>query len=134
MPSSKAPKPIGPYPHSRRVGNILFLSGVGPRKQGSNVIPGVVIDGQGNIVAHDIEKQCHAVFQNVKIILEEAGSNWNNLIDITVFLTDMKGDFDRYNQIYADYFKNDQPCRTTVEVKSLPTPIAIELKCIAIID
>ena len=134
MKSSKAPKPIGPDPHSRRVGNILFLSGVGPRKQGSNVIPGVVIDGQGNIVAHDIEKQCHAVFQNVKIILEEAGSNWNNLIDITVFLTDMKGDFDRYNQIYADYFKNNQPCRTTVEVKSLPTPIAIELKCMAIID
>ena len=134
MKSSKAPKPIGPYPHSRRVGNILFLSGVGPRKQGSNVIPGIVVDGQRNIVAHDIEEQCHAVFQNVKIILEEAGSNWNNLIDITVFLTDMKGDFDRYNQIYADYFKNNQPCRTTVEVKSLPTPIAIELKCIAIID
>ena len=99
-----------------------------------NVLPGIVVDGQGNIVAHDIEEQCHAVFQNVKIILEEAGSNWNNLIDITVFLTDMKGDFDRYNQIYADYFKNNQPCRTTVEVKSLPTPIAIELKCIAIID
>ena len=134
MKSSKAPKPIGPYPHSRRVGNILFLSGVGPRKQGSNVIPGVVIDGQGNIVAHDIEKQCHAVFQNVKIILEEAGSNWNNLIDITVFLTDMKGDFDRYNQIYADYFTENQPCRTTVEVISLRTPIAIELKCIATID
>ena len=91
MKSSKAPKPIGPYPHSRRVGNILFLSGVGPRKQGSNVIPGVVVDGQGNIVAHDIEEQCHSVFQNVKIILEEAGSSWNNLIDVTVFLTDMKG-------------------------------------------
>ena len=131
--TEKAPAPVGNYPHARKVGNLLFLSGVGPRKPGTNVIPGVVMDGQGNIVAHDIEEQCHSVFQNVKIILEEAGSNWNNLIDVTVFLTDMKGDFDRYNQIYADYFKENQPCRTTVEVISLPTPIAIELKCIATI-
>ena len=114
--TEKAPEPVGNYPHARKVGNLLFLSGVGPRKPGTNVIPGVVMDGQGNIVAHDIEEQCHSVFQNVKIILEEAGSSWNNLIDVTVFLTDMKGDFDRYNQIYADYFKENQPCRTTVEV------------------
>ena len=132
--TEKAPEPVGNYPHARKVGNLLFLSGVGPRKPGTNVIPGVVMDGQGNIVAHDIEEQCHSVFQNVKIILEESGSSWDNLVDITVFLTNMQRDFDTYNQIYGDYFKNNQPCRTTVEISCLPTPIAIELKCIATID
>ena len=130
----KAPEPVGNYPHARKVDNLLFLSGVGPRKPGTNVIPGVMMDGQGNAVGHDIEAQCHSVFENVRIILEEAGSNWDNLIDITVFLTNMQRDFDTYNRIYGDYFLDNQPCRTTVEVTSLPTPIAIELKCIATIN
>ena len=132
--TEKAPAPVGNYPHARKVGNLLFLSGVGPRKPGTNVIPGVMMDGQGNAVGHDIEAQCHSVFENVRIILEESGSSWENLVDITVFLTNMQRDFDTYNQIYGDYFKNNQPCRTTVEISSLPTPIAIELKCIATID
>ena len=132
--TEKAPEPVGNYPHARKVGNLLFLSGVGPRKPGTNVIPGVMMDGQGNAVGHDIEAQCHSVFENVRIILEESGSSWDNLVDITVFLTNMQRDFDTYNQIYGDYFKNNQPCRTTVEISSLPTPIAIELKCIATID
>ena len=132
--SEKAPKPVGVYPHARKVGNLLFLSGVGPRKPNSKKIPGVVTDKVGKIISHDIEAQCHSVFENVRIILEEAGSNWNNLVDVTVFLTDMSKDFETYNRIYAEYFKDNQPCRTTVEVSSLPTPIAIELKCIAIIE
>jgi len=132
--TEKAPEPVGNYPHARKVGNLLFLSGVGPRKPGTNVIPGVMMDGQGNAVGHDIEAQCHSVFENVRIILEESGSRWDNLVDITVFLTNMQRDFDTYNQIYGDYFKNNQPCRTTVEISCLPTPIAIELKCIATID
>ena len=132
--SEKAPEPVGNYPHARKVGNLLFLSGVGPRKPGTNVIPGVMMDGQGNALGHDIEAQCHSVFENVRIILEESGSSWENLVDITVFLTNMQRDFDTYNRIYGDYFKNNQPCRTTVEISSLPTPIAIELKCIATID
>ena len=132
--SEKAPKPIGAYPHARKVENLLFLSGVGPRKPNSKKIPGVVTDKVGKIISHDIEAQCHSVFENVRIILEEAGSNWNNLVDVTVFLTDMSKDFETYNRIYAEYFKDNQPCRTTVEVSSLPTPIAIELKCIAIIE
>ena len=131
---SKAPEPVGNYPYVRKVGNLLFLSGVGPRKPGTKIIPGVMVDGQGNPLGHDIEIQCHSVFENVKIILEEAGSSWDNLVDITVFLTNMKRDFDIYNSIYSEYFQNNQPCRTTVEVVSLPTPIAIELKCIATIE
>ena len=132
--TEKAPNPVGKYPHARKVGNLLFLSGVGPRKPGTNVIPGVMMDGQGNALGHDIEVQCHSVFENVKIILEEAGSTWSNLIDITVFLTNMSRDFDTFNKVYGEYFMDNQPCRTTVEVTSLPTPIAIELKCIATID
>lgn len=131
---SKAPDPVGLYPHSKRVGNLLFLSGVGPRKKGSNVIPGVTLDENGLIVSYDIETQCHSVFQNVKYILEESGSSWDKLIDITVFLTNMKDDFAVYNKLWAEYFKDNLPCRTTIEIKSLPTPIAIELKCIASID
>jgi 2-aminomuconate deaminase len=126
-----APEPVGMYPHARRVGNLLFLSGVGPRKKGTKEIPGVTLDAEGNLVSHDIEQQCHAVFRNVKSILEAAGSNWANLIDVTVYLTDMKGDFATFNRIYGEYFRDNQPCRTTVEVNALPTPIAIELKCIA---
>lgn len=129
--SSDAPEPVGPYPHARKVGNLLFLSGVGPRKRGSKEIPGVKLDSNGNIAAYDIETQCHSVFENVKFILEASGSKWENLVDVTVFLTNMKKDFEIYNRIYAEYFKSNQPCRTTVEVKALPTPIAIELKCIA---
>lgn len=129
--SSKAPEPVGLYPHARRVGNLLFLSGVGPRKRGSKEIPGVTLDARGKLIAHDIEAQCRSVFENVRLILEDAGSSWDNLVDVTVFLTDMKNDFATYNRLYAEYFHDNQPCRTTVEVTALPTPIAIELKCIA---
>ena len=132
--SSKAPEPVGLYPHARRVGSLLFLSGVGPRERGSKKIPGAELDDAGNILSYDIETQCRSVFQNVRYILEEAGSSWNNIVDVTVFLTNMKDDFAAYNRIYADYFADNRPCRTTVEVNSLPTPIAIELKVIATID
>ena len=129
--SQKAPEPVGLYPHARQVGNLLFLSGVGPRERGKKEIPGVTLDERGNITSYDIEAQCHSVFTNVKAILEESGSSWDKLIDVTVFLTNMKDDFATYNKIYAEYFKENQPCRTTVEINCLPTPIAIELKCIA---
>jgi 2-aminomuconate deaminase len=132
--SSKAPEPVGLYPHARWVGNLLFLSGVGPRERGSKQIPGVELDDAGNIVSYDIETQCRSVFQNVRYILEEAGSGWDRIVDVTVFLTNMKDDFPAYNRLYAEYFKDNQPCRTTVEINSLPTPIAIELKVIATID
>ena len=132
--SSKAPEPVGLYPHARRVGNLLFLSGVGPRERGTKKIPGVELDEQGNIVSYDIEAQCHSVFRNIKYILEDSGSGWDKIVDVTVFLTNMKKDFPIYNKIYAEYFKENQPCRTTVEINSLPTPIAIELKVIATID
>lgn len=129
--SSKAPDAVGLYPHARKVGDLLFLSGVGPRKKGSTDIPGVTLNELGAIVDYDIETQCHSVFQNVKYILEDAGSSWDKLVDVTVFLTNMQDDFNTYNRVYAEYFKDNQPCRTTVEINKLPTPIAIELKCIA---
>lgn len=132
--SSKAPEPVGLYPHARRVGNLLFLSGVGPRERGTKKIPGVELDDDGNILSYDIEKQCRSVFQNVRYILEDAGTTWESLVDVTVFLTNMKDDFAIYNKLYAEYFKDNQPCRTTVEINRLPTPIAIELKCIATIE
>lgn len=132
--SDKAPEPVGLYPHARRVGNLLFLSGVGPRKRGSKDIPGVTLDDNGNVVEYDIEAQCHSVFENVRHILEASGSSWQQLVDVTVFLTNMKADFATYNRIYADYFSDNQPCRTTVEISSLPTPIAIELKCVATVN
>ena len=131
--SSKAPEPVGLYPHARKHGNLLFLSGVGPRERGMKKIPGVELDEQGNIISYDIEAQCHSVFRNIKFILEDAGSSWENIIDVTVFLTNMKDDFKTYNKIYAEYFKDNLPCRTTVEINCLPTPIAIELKVIATI-
>ena len=131
--SSKAPEPVGLYPHARRVGNLLFLSGVGPREKGTKKIPGVELDEKGNIVSYDIEKQCHSVFQNVKYILEDAGSSWDKIIDVTVFLTNMKNDFPIYNKLWAEYFKDNLPCRTTIEINCLPTPIAIELKVVATI-
>lgn len=132
--SSKAPEPVGLYPHARRVGNLLFLSGVGPRQRGSKAIPGVTLNDQGEIISYDIAEQCHSVFANVRVILEEAGSRWENLVDVTVYLTNMKADFPTYNKLWAEYFKDVQPCRTTLEINCLPTPIAIELKCIATIS
>jgi 2-aminomuconate deaminase len=132
--SSRAPAPVGPYPHARRVGNLLFLSGIGPREGGTNQIPGVEVDENGHIHSYDIAVQCHSVFRNIKYILEDAGSGWEKIVDVTVFLTNMKDDFPIFNRIYAEYFKDNQPCRTTVEVNRLPTPIAIELKVIATID
>jgi len=132
--SSKAPEPVGLYPHARRVGNLLFLSGVGPREKNAKEIPGVELDEHGNIVSYDIEAQCRSVFQNVKFILEDAGSSWERIVDVTVFLTNMKDDFQTYNRIYAEYFSENLPCRTTIEISKLPTPIAIELKVIATID
>ena len=136
--TNKAPKPVGLYPHARRAGNLLFLSGVGPRVAGSNQadseVPGLTLDHNGNFIEFDFEAQCRSVFDNVKVILEESGSSWGQLIDVTVFLVNMKRDFHVYNKVYAEYFKDNQPCRTTVEINSLPTPIAIELKCIATIN
>jgi 2-aminomuconate deaminase len=131
--ANQAPEPVGAYPHARRVGNLLFLSGVGPRKKGTKEIPGVTLNDQGEIVAYDIAAQCHSVFENVKVILEASGAKWEDLVDVTVFLTNMKADFSTFNKIYAQYFTQAQPCRTTVEVNALPTPIAIELKCIALL-
>jgi len=132
--SGKAPEPVGLYPHARKVGNLLFLSGVGPRERGTKKIPGVELDNDGNIVSYDIEAQCHSVFRNIRYILEDAGSSWDNIVDVTVFLTNMKDDFKTYNKLYAEYFKDNLPCRTTMEINCLPTPIAIELKGIATID
>ncbi len=136
--TSKAPKPVGLYPHARRVGNLLFLSGVGPRVAGSDTndsaVPGLKLDHNGNFIDFDFEAQCRSVFDNVKLILEASGSSWDQLVDVTVFLVHMKRDFQVYNKVYAEYFKDNQPCRTTVEINCLPTPIAIELKCIATID
>lgn len=131
--SQKAPEPVGLYPHARRVGNLLFLSGVGPRERGTKKIPGVELDAEGNITSYDIEAQCHSVFRNVRYILEDAGSSWEKLVDVTVYLTNMKKDFPTYNRLWAEYFKDNPPCRTTLEINRLPTPIAIELKCIATI-
>lgn len=130
--TSKAPQAVGAYPHARRVGNLLFLSGIGPRTV-NNEIPGLTLDKNGNFLAFDFEAQCRNVFENVRIVLEESGSKWENLVDVTVFLVNMKRDFHTYNKLYAEYFSDAQPCRTTVEINSLPTPIAIELKCIATI-
>jgi 2-aminomuconate deaminase len=131
--SARAPEPVGLYPHAKRVGDLLFLSGVGPRERGSSKIPGVEMNDAGEIVSYDIEEQCRSVFRNVRYILEDAGSAWENIVDVTVFLTNMKDDFAAYNRLYAEYFADNRPCRTTVEVNALPTQIAIELKVIATI-
>ena len=131
--SKRAPEAVGAYPHAKKVGNLLFLSGVGPRERGIKLIPGVELDEKGEIQSYDIAKQCHSVFNNVKTIVEDAGSSWDRIVDVTVFLTNMKDDFKIYNKIYAQYFKENQPCRTTVEINCLPTPIGIELKVIATI-
>ncbi len=132
--TNNAAKPLGAYPHARKVGNLLFLSGIGSRSAKDNAIPGLVQDAEGTIVAYDIAAECHSVFANVKAVLEASGSSWDKMVDVTVYLTNMKADFPIYNRIYGEYFQSVQACRTTVEVKSLPTPIAIELKVIATID
>jgi 2-aminomuconate deaminase len=132
--SSRAPEPVGAFPHAKRVGDLLFLSGIGPRVRGSKEIPGVTLDAAGNIASYDIEKQCRAVFENVRLVLEDAGAKWNDIVDVTVFLTNMKTDFSAYNKLYAEHFAGPgkpNPTRTTIEIISLPTPIAIELKVIA---
>ena len=131
--TGNASSPLGAYPHARRAGNLLFLSGIGPRNPKDNSIPGLELNASGEILKYDIEAECHAVFANVKAVLEASGSSWDRIIDVTVFLVNMKKDFPVYNKIYGEYFKDVQACRTTVEVKSLPTPIAIELKVIATI-
>ena len=132
--SKRAAEPVGAFPHAKRSGEFLFLSGIGPRVRGSKEIPGVTLDSDGNVASYDIAKQCHAVFENVRLVLEDAGASWNDVVDVTVFLTNMKKDFPVYNKLYAEYFAGDgkpNPTRTTVEVTALPTPIAIELKVIA---
>lgn len=132
--SQRAPEPVGAYPHAKQVGSLLFISGMGPRKRGSREIPGVTLDEGGNVTAHDIEAQCRSVFENIRMVLEDAGSSWERIVDVTVFLTNMKRDFAAFNRLYAEHFAghgNPNPTRTTVEVTALPTPIAIELKVIA---
>ncbi len=132
--TSQAAKPLGAYPHARKVGNLLFLSGIGSRSPVDNSIPGLQLDADGNILSYDIEAECRQCFANVKAVLEASGSSWNQIVDVTVFLTNMKTDFPVYNKVYAEYFSTVQACRTTVEVKSLPTPIAVELKVIAVVE
>jgi 2-aminomuconate deaminase len=129
--SPRAPKPVGAYPHARRVGNLLFLSGIGPREPDTDAIPGNEYDAAGNLVRYDIAAQCRSVFRNVRAVLEDAGSAWDRIADVTVFLTNMRDDFAAYNRLYAEHFTDNRPTRTTVEVRALPTPIAIELKVIA---
>ena len=132
--SKRAAEPVGAFPHAKRVGDFLFLSGIGPRKRGSKEIPGVTLDSSGEISGYDIEQQCRAVFNNVRFVLEDSGASWNDIVDVTVFLTNMKKDFPIFNKLYAEYFAGDgkpNPTRTTIEVTALPTPIAIELKVIA---
>ena len=135
--SSRAPEPVGAYPHAKRIGNLLFLSGVGPRKRGSKAIPGVTLDDNGNITSYDIEAQCRSCFDNVRVILEDAGSAWNNIVDVLVFLTNIQDDFQTYNAVYAEYFAGTgkpNPTRTTIEITALPTPIAVEVKVVATIE
>jgi 2-aminomuconate deaminase len=132
--SDRAPEPVGPFPHAKRVGNLLFLSGIGPRKRNSKQIPGVTLGADGEIVDYDIAEQCRAVFNNVRTVLEDAGSDWEKIVDVTCFLTNMKDDFPVFNRIYGEHFTGNKPARTTIEVGALPTPIAFEVKVIATID
>jgi 2-aminomuconate deaminase len=137
LESKRAPEPVGAFPHAKRVGDFLFLSGIGPRKRDSKEIPGVTLAPDGKIDNYDIETQCRAVFENVRLVLEDAGATWNDIVDVTVFLTNMKEDFPIYNKLYAEYFAGSDkpnPTRTTIEVTALPTPIAIELKVIAALE
>ena len=132
--SPRAPEPVGAFPHAKRVGSLLFLSGIGPRTRGSREIPGVTLDAEGRVISYDIETQCRAVFENVRAVLEDSGSAWGRIIDVTVFLTDMRSDFPTFNRLWAEAFADPNPTRTTIEVGSLPTPIAIELKVVATLD
>lgn len=131
--SSRAPEPVGPYSHARRVGNLLFLAGIGPRVRGRSEVPGVTLGADGRVISYDFESQCRQVFENVRMVLEDAGSSWDRIVDVTAFLTDIGRDFDAFNRLYAQAFAENRPTRTTVEVSRLPTPIAIELKVIATI-
>ena len=131
--SPRAPEPVGAFPHAKQVGNLIFVSGIGPRQRGSREIPGVTLDASGNILSYDFETQCRAVFENVRLVVEDAGSSWERIVDVTGFLTNMKADFALYNRLYAEFFATNQPARTTVEVSRLPTPIAVELKVIAVV-
>jgi 2-aminomuconate deaminase len=131
--SDRAPEPVGAYPHARRVGDLLFLSGVGPRERGTKVIPGVTLGEDGTILDHDITEQTLSVFRNIRYIIEDAGSRWENIVDVQVYLTDMKNDFPVFNKLYAEHFAGVDACRTTIEIGALPTPIAVELKVIATI-
>lgn len=135
--STTAPEPVGAYPHAKRAGNLLFLSGVGPRKRGTTEIPGVTLGPDGEVVAKDIEAQCRSCFDNVKAVMADAGVPWANIVDVLVFLTDMKNDFKTYNRVYAEYFAgegNPNPARTTIEINALPTPIAVEVKVVAVVE
>lgn len=131
--SARAPEPVGAFPHAKRVGNLLFLSGMGPRKRGTKEIPGVTFDDSGRVAGYDIEVQTLAVFENVRTVIEDAGASWDDIVDVTVFLTDMGNDFEKFNALYAEHFRENRPTRTTVEVNRLPTPIAVELKVIAVL-
>jgi 2-aminomuconate deaminase len=131
--SERAPEPVGPFPHAKVVGNLVFVSGIGPRTRGSKQIPGVTLDAGGNILAYDFETQCRAVFENVRMVVEDAGSRWDLIVDVTSFLTNMQADFAVYNRLFGEYFSESRPARTTVEVSRLPTPIAIELKVVAVL-
>lgn len=131
--SDRAPEAVGAYPHARRVGNFLFVSGVGPRERGQKIIPGVTLDESNQIIDYDIEIQTLSVFKNIRYVLEDAGAQWEDIVDVQVYLTNMKRDFPVFNKIYAEHFSHVQACRTTIEVGSLPTPIAVELKVVAVL-
>lgn len=131
--SSRAPEPVGPYPHARRAGDFIFLSGVGPRMRGSKEIPGVTLAPDGSARSYCIETQCRSCFQNVRSVVEDAGARWDQVVDVTVFLTDMARDFAAYNRVYAEFFAgagNPNPTRTTLGITALPTPIAVEVKAV----
>ncbi|MFC3549600.1 RidA family protein [Lysobacter cavernae] len=134
--TDSAPRPVGLYPHARRVGQLLFLSGIGPRDPASNAIAGNVHDADGRLISYDIDAQCRAVFANVRAVLEASGARWADLVDVTVYLTDMARDFKAYNAVWAEYFPDidTAPCRTTLGITALPTPIAIEFKCVAALN
>jgi 2-aminophenol/2-amino-5-chlorophenol 1,6-dioxygenase alpha subunit len=118
--TEKAPPPVGPYPHARKVGGFLFLSGIGPRKPKTGEIP-----------TGGIEVETRAAIENVRAILEEGGSSLDKVIDVTVYLTNIDRDFPTFNRVYGEYFAKNQPTRTTVGVEALPTKISIELKVVA---
>jgi 2-aminomuconate deaminase len=132
--SGRAPRPVGAYPHARRVGNLLFLSGIGPREPGTDAIPGNEHDAAGNLIRYDFAAQCRSVFRNIRVVLEDAGSSWEKIVDVTVYLTNMKDDFGTYNRLYAEHFADNRPTRTTLGITALPTQIAIELKVVATVE